>query len=698
MLVLAAGCRSTPSGGKFAPQQTDDAVSEPAELAPLPSRWKVRFRGNDSISSDTLRQAIELGIQDWIASDLAEAFIDDAAFDVELHYKSRGYPKAQVDYALAQEGERVTATFKVIEGPYALIEGIKSEVICVEGDKPVFSRDEIAAVYDGPITGLFGLGLPVFVQSDVDDLPDSIAGALIDRGYAEAKVEAPQVSFDKTGRRAQVQLRITQGPRYSIGSIELAEGVVMPDELRGGHRDAMQMIAKQDVWYPRLPFELQGLLYDLLAKAGFPDARVEAHPILNEEHHVVDLMVHVVPGPRVTIADILFEGNEQSRASFLRSRMRLEVGAPFDNEALRDSVRRLYKTGLFGRVDASLEKSQDSERDLVVRLEELPTLELFIEPGWGSYEEARITLGAREKNLGGRGLRLTAEGTLATRARRAQIALTDPWFLSRELIGGLSVSYKEREEPSFTRIESAITPSVTLEWGRRDSTNLAYRFEESRAVDVEILRVVEEIDIDSVGTSSIIVTQEHDRRDGIIAPVGGHTMRASLEFADNAIGSQFDFVRGLFDFEHYLNVREGTVLASGFRTGVILPYNNEETPLQQRFFNGGENTVRSFMQSQLGPKDTDGNPIGGEAFTTVNLELRQDVGATHVQVAAFMDAGNVALRQQEYFDFRDLSYGLGLGLRYMLPIGPLRLDGAVNPDTDDGDEEFVLHFAIGMAF
>ena len=103
-------------------------------------------------------------------------------------------------------------------------------------------------------------------------------------------------------------------------------------------------------------------------------------------------------------------------------------------------------------------------------------------------------------------------------------------------------------------------------------------------------------------------------------------------------------------------------------------------------------------QSQLGPKDAFGNPIGGEAFTVFNFELRQQLGPTSFEIAGFVDVGNVSLTYQEYFDFRDMGYGIGVGIRYMLPIGPLRLDAAVNPDPGPGDDEFVVHFAVGMAF
>ena len=120
-------------------------------------------------------------------------------------------------------------------------------------------------------------------------------------------------------------------------------------------------------------------------------------------------------------------------------------------------------------------------------------------------------------------------------------------------------------------------------------------------------------------------------------------------------------------------------------------------PIQERFFAGGENSVRSYRESQLGPKDANGQPIGGESVATASLEWRHEVTGPF-QTAAFVDVGHVALDAQDLFDPQDIGVGIGLGFRYMLPIGPLRLDAAVNPDPDEFEEEWVIHFSIGMPF
>ena len=124
-----------------------------------------------------------------------------------------------------------------------------------------------------------------------------------------------------------------------------------------------------------------------------------------------------------------------------------------------------------------------------------------------------------------------------------------------------------------------------------------------------------------------------------------------------------------------------TQLAFGARFGVIQGVNGSEIPIDERFFNGGSNSVRSFAERDLGPH-ADGDPIGGEFFSVYNIEYTFPIWG-EVSGALFVDAGNL-LASAEDVGFDDMRYAIGFGLRYKLPIGPLRLDYGVNPGPAHG--------------
>ncbi len=109
---------------------------------------------------------------------------------------------------------------------------------------------------------------------------------------------------------------------------------------------------------------------------------------------------------------------------------------------------------------------------------------------------------------------------------------------------------------------------------------------------------------------------------------------------------------------------------------------NSIFPLTSASFNGGSTTVRSFAERDLGPHDLRDHPIGGEFFTVMNVEYTFPLYG-ELLGAVFFDAGNLLVSAEDP-GFDDMRYAIGLGLRYQLPIGPIRLDYGVQSGSTPG--------------
>ena len=158
-------------------------------------------------------------------------------------------------------------------------------------------------------------------------------------------------------------------------------------------------------------------------------------------------------------------------------------------------------------------------------------------------------------------------------------------------------------------------------------------------------------------------------------------------------------VTGNFNGSNWSELRSAAGTAAnwshhGARASYIAPL-IDQLPIDVRFFNGGSTSVRSFAERELGPRDRHGNPLGGEFSTVFNAELIFPIYGA-LQGAVFADAGSLLNRAVP--DSGALRYGLGLGLRYKLPIGPLRLDYGVNPDRRASEDFGAFHFSFGFAF
>jgi outer membrane protein assembly factor BamA len=191
-----------------------------------------------------------------------------------------------------------------------------------------------------------------------------------------------------------------------------------------------------------------------------------------------------------------------------------------------------------------------------------------------------------------------------------------------------------------------------------------------------------------------------DTQDSPVVPSRGLILGQTFELAANAIGSEIELLRTTARASYFIPIGR-TLLEVGARAGLVRPLEESTSdinaiPIDERFFNGGSTSVRSFGERDLGPHDHRGHPLGGEFYTIFNVEHTFPLYG-ELQGAVFFDAGNL-LPDADNPDFSDMRYGIGAGLRYKLPIGPIRLDYGVNPDPREHEDFGAFHFSFGFAF
>jgi outer membrane protein assembly factor BamA len=353
----------------------------------------------------------------------------------------------------------------------------------------------------------------------------------------------------------------------------------------------------------------------------------------------------------------------------------------------------------------------------VVEVTEVPAKEVYFEPGWGSYELLRLKAGFQEKNLFGTGRIFGLEATGSFKAQSLVARLSDPWFLNTKTKADLTGFYSRREEPSFTRKDQGGTLLFTRTLTDRVKATGGYGFRMTDVSDVD--QEIEDLDTTTdYDYASLKAQATYDSRNDLFFPIQGQRSFLSAEYADSFLGSDIKLTRLTGGVRYFISLTQSTVLAMRYRTGLIVQGTDDNLPIAERFFNGGENTVRSFKQSELGPQDKNGDPVGGLAYNVINIELRQRL-IGNLTGSLFLDFGNVSPNRsrdeqgKDAYDsksdimsdtfnqyFKDFRTGVGFGLQYQLPVGPARVDFAFNPDRDSSRDEdfFVFHFSVGMAF
>jgi outer membrane protein assembly factor BamA len=332
---------------------------------------------------------------------------------------------------------------------------------------------------------------------------------------------------------------------------------------------------------------------------------------------------------------------------------------------------------------------------MVVRVEEVEAREVAFLAGYGSYEKARGAIILSDRNLFGLGQRLRLVGRASTKSWGTDATWTEPELLGTRTDLSVTTFLTEREEPAFTDFSWGTSTALSRRLLSYTQARVGYSFQERDASEVDpsvAATVNNDVTIGEVFTELI-----RDDRDSQIYPTSGHREVVRFEVASDALGGDVDFLRltARADWHHEL-WWERWVLSLGAEGGWIWPGAEEPLPVQERFYNGGQSTVRSFREGKLGPLTPEGSPAGGEFRNVFNAELRFPIFRA-LEGAVFADAGNVGSEVEEY-GLADLRYAVGGGLRLVLPIGPVRFDVGWNPHPEPEERNYTMHLAVGLPF
>jgi outer membrane protein assembly factor BamA len=360
---------------------------------------------------------------------------------------------------------------------------------------------------------------------------------------------------------------------------------------------------------------------------------------------------------------------------------------------------------------------------LDITAEEAKSKELGFSLGYGTYVGAIVGATYRDRNLFGYGRPLTTSAEWTMRGYRGEILWEDPYLFDTENELKIRLSALTFDFDGYDKFE--LGGRIELSRQLTESYKIG-AFVTSRHVEVTEAEIRPEfLGRTTYNVNSLGLMQTLDLRESPLVNPRGLIVDNTFDVAASAFGSQVEFVRATLRASYYIPFAprrpilgtpgidadlaengfrrwfQRSSVAVGARLGVIHALHEGaenqvyDLPIDERFFNGGSSSVRSFGERDLGPRDR-GYPIGGEFFSVFNVEYTFPIWG-EVLGAVFVDAGNL-LPNAEDAGFTDMRYAIGFGLRYKLPIGPIRLDYGVNPGPRNDEDIGAFHFSFGFAF
>jgi outer membrane protein assembly complex protein YaeT len=666
-----------------------------------------------------------------------EDLLETSTLRIEDYLKKRGYRDAGASYERRERDNELVITFTISRGARYVVDSFESI-----GNQTINTSELRTYFRVKP-------GDP-FVQGTLDSAVDAIRELYRMRGFSRVRLEP---SVEVVGRppgneatsdaRVRIGLTVTEGARTLVGSLTV-EGntAVKESDVRiwmgtspGRAFSQVQLATDQD----RIQNEY--------LNRGYQSVVVEPRVTLGEGDTRADVRILISEGPQVMIDKVIILGNDRTSASTIERALTLHPGAPLGYAARLESQQRLAALGLFRRVQISEHRHGSAARsDIVVQVDEAPPTTI----GYGGGLEAgsrlrtdafgqaaeRFDLGPRgfieigRRNLWGKNrsvdlftrvsLRgndeLLSTGVVATRYGLSEYRIVGTYREPRvfnsaadlQLNGVLeqairsSFEFRSRGATAQTgfRLPGAFRITANYSFRHTKLFNEQYGPDEAPLID----RLFPQVRLSTFGEALF-----YDTRNETLDPDRGVFVAIQNDVAAHAYGSEVAYIKTSVQVSTYrrLATPRRVVLALNGRVGAAHGFDaavNDQLPASERFFAGGDTTVRGFSLDRLGDASTitpNGFPTGGNGLIVVNAELRVAVVGPFT-AAGFFDAGNVFLNASD-LNILDLRSAAGFGIRYKSPVGPIRVDLGFNLHPRElipGELErrTVLHISLGQPF
>jgi outer membrane protein assembly complex protein YaeT len=520
-----------------------------------------------------------------------------------------------------------------------------------------------------------------------------LAEALRQAGYAEAAVKATVVRDDPESGRVDVAVTVTEGPLWTISTVAL-EGA----EGTGVELDGLSVNQPWSrLWQQDATERVRRDFYE----RGYADVRIEIVPAAEEPvdgKRAVAVSVRVKPGDEVKTGVVRFEGNERTRESVMRRRVRAKEGEPLNPLNLERARYRLARLGAFETVDLRYEPPTGGVRDVVFTVNELPRWNASLLAGYGSYEQLRAGVEWEQTNLFGRAHSSRLQLVQSVKSTRGEYTYTVPELLGESVDGSVRLFGLRREEQAFDREEYGGTAGVRrrIPWIRAEGS-LAYTYQSLSNRDNRL--TTRAVDEDNVKVASIDLGLTKDRRDNPLRPRKGYRWFAQAELAGESLGGEVDYQSFELGATYHTKWGRSRWLHFGLTHGVITQLgapDGQLIPVNKRFYPGGDSSIRGYQKDEAAPRGADGRFVGAETYTLFNAELEQAITNTW-SLVVFVDALGEAAGLGDY-PWDERLYSVGLGVRYQTIVGPVRLEYGRNVNPRAGDPGGTLHFSVGFPF
>ncbi len=668
-----------------------------------PAIGQIDINGAKEFSVDQLKESLkQIGLAESRIYD--KSILDKAEKELKRQYLTRGRYAAEVSTTVTPlERNRVAIAINVTEGEVAKIRGIN-----IIGNQ-VFKEKELL--------GLFQLTTPGwmtwFTKNDQysrqklsGDL-ETLRSHYLDQGYLEFNIDTTQVQITPDKQDIYITINVTEGPKYKVSDVKLSGNLLYPEEEL---RSLVRIKPGDDFSRARLT-ESTKRVGDRFANDGYSFANVNAAPEIDKEKRTVAFNFQIDPGRRVYVRRINITGNVKTRDEVIRRELRQMEGGWYSADKLARSRERVDRLGFFSEVNIETPPvpGVPDQVDVNVSVVERSTGNIQVGAGYSSSDKIVLAGSITQSNVFGTGNSLTAQINTGKINRTISLSYNNPYWTADGVSRGFDLYQRNVDADELSDVSPYKTKTLggAVRFGvpvnETDTVNFGLGYERTKITVFNDSPQRFKDFVDEFGPDNSTIKGEigwaRDSRDSIFYPTKGRYQRVFGEIG--LPGGDLTYYRLGYQHQYLWALTDTVSLLLNGEAGYAGGYGNKDLPFFKNFYAGGVSTVRGFKTSSLGPRDSNGDALGGDRRLIGGMELLFPMPGTKndksVRLSLFVDAGNV-WGLGEKFAIGDLRYSTGVAVSWFSPIGPLKLSFGVplKKEQDDRIERF--QFLLGTVF
>ncbi|MGC8604221.1 MAG: outer membrane protein assembly factor BamA, partial [Desulfomonilaceae bacterium] len=665
------------------------------KLKERPSIKTINIEGNKVFSKDEILDALTTK-SFTVAS--VQKIRDDVA-KIKQMYEKEGYYEPTIDYELKElTPNEASLTFKINEGNKSYLTDIDLEgrsKLPAKDIKKIMTVKEKSWFWFLDDSG-------TFTREKLEENRMRIIAYYLENGFINVQVGAPKISIENN--RVKVTYPIREGDRFQVRKVEVEGDLVVPAEQLKG-----MLESKPHTWFKRsaLANDIKTItkLYNNL---GYAYADVEPIQKINDKYDFVDLTFKITKGDKITIERVDISGNDRTREKIIRRALTIAEGDIYNADSFEATKNNLEAMDFFEAV--KLKTSPGSRPDtmnVTVEVIEKKTGSLAAGLGYSSQDGAMGNVDLKERNLFGMGIVANAKANLSGRRSNYEGSLTYPWFLDYPVTASLRGYQSVQSEVQYVRDSNggSIYLSYPL-YGRwsmstglsRDSSKLS-GFQQMFAQSVVAYYAKYHTNARkylNISENSISFNIGRDTRNNSVIPTAG--TKLTLGARISGFGGDVAFSSFYTEGIYYKSLFWRAVLKLRANASMLVESSGEPIPFDRRILLGGIQSIRGYKVGEVGPRDRYGNVMGGDRAMFSNIEcLFPIVDSLKLNGVTFFDIGNAWNVDDSPF-MMGVKAGIGLGIRWISPMGPLRIEYGWKLNPLKGEEPGAFAFAMGQLF